>query len=158
MKVDLHLAKRHFDSAAETHPDAKWPSQIGLLSLKLAYYFSTAPHKNQHAVDSTSVREKEQPARDSSATRPSITSQKESSGTQPRRGARGKTRRVSAESWAWMDELMAFDTLVLISLSGFLLLVLQLRYHQREVDRRLQQEGTGDLIVVGGGEGQPLEE
>ena len=155
--MDLHLAKRHFDSAAETHPDAKWPSQIGLLSLKLAAFFSTAAPKNQHVVDSTSMREKEQPSRASSATRPSITSQKDSSGTQPRRGARGKTRRASGESWAWMDELMAFDTLALVSLSGFLLLVLQLRYHQREVDRRLQQEGTGDLIV-GGGEGQPLEE
>jgi len=33
--VDRHLAKRHYDLAAETSPDAAWPAAAGLAFLKV---------------------------------------------------------------------------------------------------------------------------
>lgn len=37
MKQDIHLAKRSYDLAAETNPDAKVPVALALLKLQLVY-------------------------------------------------------------------------------------------------------------------------
>jgi hypothetical protein len=155
--VDLHLAKRHYDSSAEAHPDAKWPAQIGLFSLRIASFFTPPISSEETPVSTQGQGEENQVDRERSATRPSPTTPKKSKASKKASKSKKGSNAVDIE-WLWMDEIMALDTFIMVGLSSVLFLVLQLRYHQREVDRQLRHGGVGVLPVpAGGGEGQPLD-
>lgn len=53
LKQDFHLSKRFYDSAAETHPDARWPVNLALLGLYL--HVSPSPHTHHGHHHSTTV-------------------------------------------------------------------------------------------------------
>lgn len=40
LRQDFHLAKRYFDSSAQTHPDARWPVNLALAGLYLHWWYS----------------------------------------------------------------------------------------------------------------------
>lgn len=40
LRQDFHLAKRFFDSSAQTHPDARWPVNLALVGLYLHWWYS----------------------------------------------------------------------------------------------------------------------
>lgn len=40
LRQDFHLAKRFFDSSAQTHPDARWPVNLALAGLYLHWWYS----------------------------------------------------------------------------------------------------------------------
>jgi hypothetical protein len=40
LRQDFHLAKRYFDSSAQTHPDARWPVNLALAGLYLHWWYT----------------------------------------------------------------------------------------------------------------------
>ena len=156
--MDLHLAKRHFDSSAEAHPDAKWPAQIGLLTLRLASFLtSLVPEPSAAALSTRQGEEAKSVERDRSAMRPSPASKVKSKPSKKASKSRKGTSKEDMD-WIWMDELFAFDTFVMIGLLLAIFLIIQLRNHQREVERQLRRDGAGVAVPPGGGEGLPLNE
>jgi SEL1 protein len=43
LKQDFHLAKRYFDSSAQTQPDARWPVNLALAGLYFHWWYTGEP-------------------------------------------------------------------------------------------------------------------
>uniref|UniRef100_A0A7S2DUP2 Uncharacterized protein n=2 Tax=Octactis speculum TaxID=3111310 RepID=A0A7S2DUP2_9STRA len=136
---DPHLAKRHFDSTAEAHPDGRWPAKLGLISLRL----TSALEPSAPPAPSRGSKE----TKDTSDSGASSTHASDAKGDAEKGTSRGETRTTSVgdNSWFGVDgaalanEIMALDTALLMVLTTVLLMVLSLRRHQRSLQRAMLQ-------------------
>lgn len=141
---DPHLSKRHFDLAVSTHPDAKWPGQLGLASLRATMaLLSPATALQPDDTHGASALPSHQTDTERDAEHPRQDDEEET--------ALGDTEADDFDLWAafrslaapsslggsLMDELMATDTLAVLVLTAVLVLVLQLRRHQHDFVQQL---------------------
>jgi hypothetical protein len=195
--ADRHLAKRHFDSAAELSTDAAWPAFFGRVALNLAEVLFPLPTTTTSTATTSSsgggegaedkddeelelefdwgdeFKEEEGSEGEglvgwllskflnwpngASSSSPSSSSStgggnnlvndnsgggSGGGGREWRRGRGGHEDDEEDGGFLWADELVAFDTLLVLALTTCLLLVLQLRRHQRHLHQQLNYEAA----------------
>lgn len=187
---DPHLAKRHYDSSAEAHPDAKWPAEVGLFMLRATEGWTAPGAEAEAEAGAGAGGEAEAEAGGEAGAKDGAkgAGAKKKGGKEGRKDDRVRSRDKGdgspAPQWWWdiarpfirvwkmnpdwdfpgaaaraaaaaarggsgvgggagggtsmMDELLEFDTLLVIGLTTVLLMVLQLRRHQQVFEAELR--------------------
>lgn len=156
LRQDFHLAKRYYDSAAETHPDAKWPVNLALAGLMLQWRY-LGPLETWWAKLIKGEVAQQPPEKDDSNTR-EIGGQAQTAATVPNPMARMHwpySVRLASEalermwktvkSWHWSEWMPTIDTFLIIVCTTALFYVMWIRQQEGRRRRRTlqQQQGIG---------------
>jgi SEL1 protein len=151
LKQDFHLAKRYYDSAAETHPDARWPVNLALVGLFLHW----------RLIGEHGQQEVRGPDLDLDPTAGTATTAATEAEAQVARTLLGPAtdRLRSWVEWARgldvgdvdLQRLVpAMDTLAIIVFTTVFLYVVRLRARQERERRRRQPSGEGQQPPANG--------